>query len=334
MRNWRAKRAKKKRWGSPTDMDISDLRNLAQRTRSTREGGIALLIASGILGMFLLTPYVFGSNSSGNEAMATSTPAAPFLSVPLEAKAAVVYDLSTGQTLYADNAQAQLPLASLTKLLTVYAALAELSPATPITIPQDVIGLSSPHAFSAGQTFTLADLARLTLTASLNDGAAAIAEATANRQNQSTSAMLAGAAAALNLSQTYAVNGNGLDVNATVSGGYGSAHDIAVLAGALVEKAPAIAEATTNASAEASSAQGASLTVKNTDPVVGTIPHILLSKTGYTDLAGGNLALVFDVGINHLIAVVVLGSSETGRFTDGQALVAATLAHFAGVPSL
>jgi D-alanyl-D-alanine carboxypeptidase len=68
--------------------------------------------------------------------------------------------------------------------------------------------------------------------------------------------------------------------------------------------------------------------------MVNTIPGLLLSKTGYTDLAGGNLALVFDSGIGHPIAVVVLGSSQKARFTDGTTLVAATLAHFAGVASL
>ena len=146
--------------------------------------------------------------------------------------------------------------------------------------------------------------------------------------------MLAGAAAALDLSQTYAVNGSGLDVNTSVSGGYGSARDLAHLAGALTALSPSIAEATTQSIAKAVSEGGTSFSVKNTDPVITTIPRLLLSKTGYTDLAGGNLALVFDAGILHPIAVILLGSSKSARFTDGSALVAATLAHFAGVPSL
>jgi D-alanyl-D-alanine carboxypeptidase len=120
----------------------------------------------------------------------------------------------------------------------------------------------------------------------------------------------------------------------SVSGAYGSARDMARLAGALVARAPDIAEATTNALAEATSEEGATFVVKNTDPIVDTIPGLLLSKTGFTDLAGGNLAIVFDVGLNHPIAVVVLGSSKEARFTDSTALIAATLAHFAGVPSL
>jgi D-alanyl-D-alanine carboxypeptidase (penicillin-binding protein 5/6) len=315
-------------------MDSVALQKLAERTRTMREAGIALIFASALLAVFLFLPLPRQQPAPTRvPSIADAVPDA-FAYVPVEAGAAIVYDLSTGETLYAKNADAQLPLASLTKLLTVYAALAELSPQTPITISANAARLDAPRAFRAGQTFILSDLARLTLTASLNDGAAAIAEAAAARQNRSQNEMLAGTAAALNLSQTYAVNGSGLDVSAAVSGGYGSARDLARLGGALVLRAPTIAAATTQKSAQAVSEKGTAFTVVNTDPIIATIPHILLSKTGYTDLAGGNLALVFDIGLRHPIAVVVLGSSKKARFTDGAALVAATIAHFAGVASL
>lgn len=299
-----------------------------------REAGIALLFASGILALFLFVPRLQAQPPASAVAIATSTIPDAFATVAVQAKAAIVYDLATGKVLYAKNADAQLPLASLTKLLTVYAAFAELSPNTPITIPEDATHLDAPHAFNAGQIFSLSDLARLTLTASLNDGAAAIASATAARENDGQTAMLANAASALALTQTYAVNGSGLDVSPSLSGGYGSAYDLARLAGAVVKSAPEVALATTEGSAQAVSAGGTSYTVKNTDPMVNGIPRLLLSKTGYTDLAGGNLALVFDAGLMHPIAVIVLGSSKNERFTDGTALVAATLAHFAGVASL
>ena len=317
-------------------MDSIELQKLAQHSRSKREAGFALLIASGLLALFLFVPLSVGTKATTTapSTIATSTIPNAFASVTVEAKAAIVYDLVTGETLYAKNADAQLPLASLTKLLTVYAALAELSPTTPITIPAETARLEAPRAFNVGQTFSLSDLARLTLTASLNDGAAAIALATAARENRSQSEMLAGAAAALNLSQTYAVNGSGLDMNTAISGGYGSARDLAILAGALVDTAPEIVAATALSFAQAKSEGGTSFKVKNTDPVIGTVPRLLLSKTGYTDLAGGNLALVFDAGMQHPIAVIVLGSSKKERFTDGSALVAAALAYFAGVSSL
>jgi len=319
------------------DSDSPKLQRLAQHASFMHEIGIALIAASGILALFIfipLSPRSQTSNASSGSLTSASIVPQTFAQVPLEAKAAVVYDLATGETLYAKHAEAQLPLASLTKLLTVYAALAELSPNTPIIIPADAVHLDGPHVFSAGQTFALGDLARMTLTASLNDGAAAIIEAIAAREGRTQNAALASAAAALGLAQTYAINGHGLDIHATVSGGYGSASDLARLAGALVEQAPAIAQATTQSSAQAVSEGGTSFKVANTDPMIDVVPHILLSKTGYTDLAGGNLVLVFDAGIAHPIAIVVLGSSKKARFTDGAALVAATFAHFAGVASL
>ncbi|MEK7604539.1 MAG: serine hydrolase [Patescibacteria group bacterium] len=312
-------------------MDSQQLHQLAKQKRSNREVGITLLISSAILALFLFVPLDAPAPPTPIAAPPTTT---AFDRVPIEATAAIVYDLATGETLFAKNADAQLPLASLTKLLTVYTALQYLALDTPITIPREATTLEAPRAFAAGQVFSLSDVARLTLTASLNDGAAAILAAAAAQMDRTPEEALAGAAAALNLSQTYAVNGSGLDVTGMISGGYGSARDLALLSGALVERAPTVAAATTLPEASATSKGGTSFTVLNTDPIVETIPHILLSKTGYTNLADGNLALVFDVGIDHPIAVVVLGSSKTARFTDGAALVAATLAHFAGVSSL
>jgi D-alanyl-D-alanine carboxypeptidase (penicillin-binding protein 5/6) len=318
-------------------MDSSELQQLATRSRTTRESGITILFASGVLALLFFIPHVFSSTEkppSSPITIATSTAPDAFAHITTQAHASIVYDLITGETLYEQNADAQLPLASLTKLLTVYAALSFLSPTTPVTISPEATQVEAPKAFFVGQTFSLSDLARLTLTASLNDGAAAIAEATATSENRSQREMIAGVAEALNLSQTYAVNGSGLDVSTEISGGYGSARDLARLSGALVAKAPEIARATTQSTTQANSLGGTSFSVKNTDPIVGTLPRLLLSKTGYTDLAGGNLALVFDAGIAHPIAVVVLGSSKEARFTDASALVFATLAHFAGISSL
>jgi D-alanyl-D-alanine carboxypeptidase len=70
--------------------------------------------------------------------------------------------------------------------------------------------------------------------------------------------------------------------------------------------------------------------MKNTNQGVVQVPGALLSKTGFTDLAGGNLVVVFDAGMAHPVAVVVLGSTVEGRFTDVKRLMDATLAHFAG----
>ncbi|HVW82717.1 MAG TPA: serine hydrolase [Candidatus Paceibacterota bacterium] len=318
-------------------METSELQAIAERSRSMREAGIALLLASVVLGAFLfipLAPTHPAQEVAAAAVAASSTDPAAFADVPIEAKAAIVYDLASGKVLFDKNAEAQLPLASLTKLLTVYTGLTVLGPDAVVTIPEDAVGLGAPQSFSAGEEFTLSDLARITLTGSLNDGAQSIAEAAAAEEGESTAQSLGSEAAALGLSATYAVNGSGLDETTSISGGYGSAYDVARLAGDLAALAPQIAAATTQSSASARSLAGVVHTIQNTNPGVSRAPRLLLSKTGYTDLAGGNLALVFDAGIGHPIAVVVLGSSEDARFTDADALVAATLAYFAGTPSL
>lgn len=319
-------------------MDMDALKYLRGEARWMREVGIALVVTSLILAVFLFVPI-----GDPKKEVATSQETLPAVEAPapdayanlaLTAQAAIVYDLATGQALYAKNADAQLPLASLTKLLAVYTAVTTLPTDAEIVISPDAARAEAPHAFNEGQRFSVSDISRLTLTASLNDGASAIVEAAAERRQRSAAETLSSAAAQLNLSTTYALNGNGLDENETISGGYGSARDMARLAGVLVQVAPTIAYATTHSSASASSVGGTNYTVKNTNAFVETFPNLLLSKTGFTDLAGGNLALVFDAGIGHPIAVVVLGSTITDRFTDGRALVHATLAHFAGRASL
>lgn len=307
-------------------------------------GGIALLGLTIVLVAitFLLPQFTTPSQSSTDAAaalLASSTPTAPpgpdaYLNISLIGKAAIVYDLTNGQTLYSQNSDASLPLASITKLLTLYAASSVLAPSTPVTMSSTSLAEINDAAdagFKIGETFSFEDIGRLALAASSNAGAEAIIEAADAQRGTDTTVLLASAASQLGLSQTHAVNGTGLDESSELSGGYGSAHDVAVLAGALLQKSPLIARATTQKYVTVTSAQGIAHSFANTDIDVARFPNLLLSKTGYTDLAGGNLVIVYDTGINHPVAIVVLGSTESGRFTDMQELMKATLAHFGGV---
>ena len=67
--------------------------------------------------------------------------------------------------------------------------------------------------------------------------------------------------------------------------------------------------------------------VQNTNEIVERLPAVIASKTGFTDLANGNLAIVFEAGPVRPIAIVVLGSTQKDRFTDVERLVWATLRH-------
>lgn len=296
------------------------------------QAGTAIMIGSVVLAtVAYLAP-------KKEEAVAVIFPVSPqpsngnaFLNMRLEGKAAIVYDLKTGEVLYERNAEAQLPLASLTKLLTVFAATTALNDTSPVVMTESALAQEGEGGLLLGESFAFRDIAQLALVSSSNDAAAAIAEAAQAQKGVGGNALMASAAAAANLTQTYALNGTGLDESTEVSGAYGSAHDVALLAGELLTRAPHLAESTTKSSVTVSSSAGIAHTHKNTNQEVVTVPGVRLSKTGFTDLAGGNLVVVFDAGIDHPVAVVVLGSSIEGRFTDVSRLIEATHAHFAGL---
>lgn len=319
-------------------MSMEHLKNLIdkieerRRERSLYQFGLLAFIGAIVLGGgSVLLPYL---PKSAPVAVAPSEESAPsaYANVALSAKAAIVYDLTTGKVLYEKNAEAQLPLASLTKLLTLFAASDVLTPDAPVTMTAKALATEGDNGFQSGETFRFEDAAALALVGSSNDAAEAITEAaTKVAQAANGTSLLASAASAVGLTQTYALNGTGLDENGEISGGYGSAHDIALLAEALLKRVPGIMRASIDPSVTVRSMSGNSYTLKNTNTEVTHITGLMMSKTGYTDLAGGNLAVVFDAGIGHPVAVVVLGSTKEERFTDVQRLVRATSAQFAGL---
>jgi len=75
---------------------------------------------------------------------------------------------------------------------------------------------------------------------------------------------------------------------------------------------------------------GVEHTANNTNKALGEIPGLIAGKTGFTDLADGNLAIMFDAGVGHPVAVVVLHSSKDGRFEDVKRLVQFSLDHLKG----
>ena len=58
----------------------------------------------------------------------------------------------------------------------------------------------------------------------------------------------------------------------------------------------------------------------NTNILTKKFNNIFISKTGYTDLAGGNLAVVINIKSSK-IAIVVLSSTFKERFSDVEKLI-------------
>lgn len=246
----------------------------------------------------------------------------------LKAKAAVVYDPATGRILYAKNAQVTMPLASLTKLMTAQVALSNLSTSTLITLSRkdvSVEGDAGDWGLKAGDTMTLGNIIKLGLGASSNHAMSAAAAALGTGYMDH----LNKTAGELGLSHTYFLNSTGLDLTSDTSGAYGSAGDVARLAAAFLHDYPSYFELSTKESVTVPVTTNGirrQVTASATALPLLDIPGLIGIKTGYTDLAGGNLVAAFDGDINHPLIAVVLGSTKEGRFADIRTLITAARA--------
>ena len=91
-----------------------------------------------------------------------------------------------------------------------------------------------------------------------------------------------------------------------------------------MENHPQVLEATRRGFLEIESLEGIKHRFANTNRLIYDIPQFLAGKTGFTDIAGGNLAVMADIGVNQPVGIIVLGSSENGRFEDVLKLYRAT----------
>jgi len=249
----------------------------------------------------------------------------------------VVYDISTGDIIAEKNASIKKPLASITKVMSALTAREMLPSDTQISIRREFLVEEGDSGLRDGEVFSLGDLLDLSLVISSNDGSRAIASVAGAFMQGNKDYTLGRAqfikqmnviAQELGLSTLSFTNETGLDNGDGTTGGYGSAEDVAKLFGHIIKKYPDLLEKTHRETEEIYS-DSYIHTLSNTNTALGNIPNVIASKTGFTNMAGGNLAVVFDAGFGRPIAVVVLGSTTEGRFTDVIALASSTLHYLA-----
>ncbi len=235
----------------------------------------------------------------------------------LSGRAAVIFDPRTGDLLYGKNPELQLPLASLTKIATALAVLSRNENQF-VTITEADLLPEGDAGLRVGDVWPLKDLVAFGLTTSSNDAMAAASAATLSEsqtvENMNAAAVTAG------LAQSFFLNPTGLDLSESTAGAYGSALDVAKLTTLLLSTHADVFEATVHPpKTHGTSGEGAESTLEP----IWDMPGLIAAKTGYTDLAGGNLAAVVDVGLNQPVVIVVLGSGRDERFLDLRLLVGA-----------
>jgi D-alanyl-D-alanine carboxypeptidase len=134
------------------------------------------------------------------------------------------------------------------------------------------------------------------------------------------------------MENAYFENSSGLDLdNETRPGAVASAYDVTKLLTYALLEYPSILNHSRFGNYSVVSLNGRNFQAENTNQLTDSIPGLLASKTGYTVQAGGNLAIVVDVGLMRPVVIVVLGSSREGRFSDVQKLYNVTKQYFQSI---
>ena len=194
----------------------------------------------------------------------------------------IIYDNTAKKILIQKDNTAK-PLASVTKLMTALVSMRYC---------QDTVNFEDKEIKKA-------DAVEMMLVESSNEIAEALANICPNRQDF--------------IDNMTFVNPSGLDENnETESSAFGSPLDVAILINRLYLDYPTILESTSFSIFNG---------IKNTNNYASNWPFLLGSKTGYTDIAHGNLAILFEPIPNKRISIVVLGSTKEDRFTDVQKLM-------------
>jgi D-alanyl-D-alanine carboxypeptidase len=235
------------------------------------------------------------------------------------AKSALAVDLTTGEILFEKSSEKILPLASITKLISLLVVLDYIDPNEIVTISLNAILTPEPSGFFVGQQFFAKDLIALTLVSSSNDSITALLEHAAEKNSIIPEKQNAWFLHAMNnKTETLGAHGNvfynatGLDISDSLAGSYSSASNLLkIINGSTLS--PLWQYGTKR---EITSLDGKIYNLTPTNKLDFFLPNLIGAKTGFTDLAGGNLFILIEYPLTKPIAIIVLGSTEEDRFTD------------------
>lgn len=309
---------------------------------------IQLAVLGGLLFILLgagLVPLISGSDSKDAnliDTVATAASSTNFQNttvlslgdLPVTAQSVYVYDVTAKRALYNKNADTVLPLASITKLMTTLVAHELMTNDDSITIPEVAVRQDGASGLQTGDHFASGSLIDYAMQASSNDAAYALAVAAGSLIDTDYPAdrfitSMNVRAEELGLTSMIFYNPTGLDLSPTEAGAYGTAREVTFLMEYILKNYPDLLIETTEATSRIYNNSGEYYEAENTNPTIANIPNLLGSKTGYTDLAGGNLTVAFDAGFNRPIIITVLGSTYNERFSDVETLVNAVQEAFA-----
>ena len=242
---------------------------------------------------------------------------------PVHAGAYVVEDARTGEVLASSHAHEHLPIASLTKMMTVLLTLEhhKLTDVVQVDRRAAVVGESTIN-LRAGELLSVRDLIKGALIQSANDAAAALALSIAP-DFSSFARLMNAKAAALGLHDTHFVRPDGLDV----PDHYSSAADMTKLARILMRT-----RFVRDTVDEETATIAGGRTLYTWDDLLSIFPRTIGVKTGHTAQAGWcQVAAARGAGVT-IYATLLGGPSRSVRNVDLESLLIWGLAQFRVVP--
>ena len=233
-------------------------------------------------------------------------------------KAKILFEATTGQVIYSQNADQKLPMASVTKEMCLLLWAEDIDNGK---LKLDDKIKASSYASSAegsviwlnaGEEMTAAELLEAVIVSSANDACIALAEHSAGSEAQFVKRMNE-RARELEMNDTRYTNCVGFDD----SGHYSTAHDIAIVTAELMKHDVYRGWMLT----WLDYLRGGETQLVNTNKLVRTYNGILGGKTGTTDNAGCCLSVCAERGDMRLVAVTLGCKDDDERFSTAKELL-------------
>jgi serine-type D-Ala-D-Ala carboxypeptidase (penicillin-binding protein 5/6) len=239
-------------------------------------------------------------------------------------RAYLVENATTGDVVLAKNADRRVPIASITKLMTVIVALEHARLDDVVTVTGSAAALGESSIFlSPGERLTVRELVQAALIQSANDAAAALADHVGRGSRARFVAMMNAKARELGLRDTEFANPDGLDA----AGAYSSARDVTTLARVAMRN-PAIRSIVRTK--ETTISGGRRLETWN--DLLYTFPGLLGVKTGHTSGAGWSQVAAAR-GPGFVVYATLLGEATRERRNEDLAqLLAWGISRFRRMP--
>ena len=236
---------------------------------------------------------------------------------PIAARAFMLFDASSGQTLATQAASERFEPASLTKLMTAYLVFdalknKKLTLTQTVPVSERAWKAEGSRMFIApGAPVTAEDMVRGLIIQSGNDAAIALAIAVAGNEGDFVTKMNR-EAKKLGMTDTQFLNPTGL----TQQGHYSTAHDMAVLSLALIRDFPQYMKFYAEKSFTFNK-----ITQENRNRLLFLDPTVDGLKTGHTDAAGWCLITTVSRAPRKLLTVVLGAPSEAARINESRKLI-------------